>query len=154
MSERTTPTASVGAPDVAEDIADRGDNALTSGSIAGPPSKLTCPACGGAVWERDEGGMSFYRCHVGHAYTANSMAAEQGELLEQTLWEALRMFEERAELHRRMADRAKVQFPEVAARYADRAAEAHSSTEVIRRILLGESDGPETAGASPRAVME
>ena len=139
MSERSTPTSSVGIPSDAGDIADRGDNALTTGSITGPPSALTCPDCGGALWERNEEGLLFYRCHVGHSYTAESMAAEHDDLLEQTLWEALRMFEESAKLHRRMAERARDAEPAMARRYAERAEENLTRTEVIRRVLLGEN---------------
>jgi len=142
MSERTTPTTSVGVPSESHDIADRGDNALTSGSITGPPTALTCPDCGGALWERtEEGGLTIYRCHVGHAYTAESMAAGHEELLEQTLWEALRMFEERAEMHRRMSDRARQTQPEMSVRFGERADESEQRGGLIRRILLGENGG-------------
>ena len=145
MSERQTPTSSVGVPSESGDIADRGDNALTTGSLSDPPSMLTCPECGGALWERNEEGLLFYRCHVGHSYTAESMAAEHDHLLEQTLWEALRMFEESANLHRRMAERARRNQPEMAGRYAERAAETQARIEMIRRILLGENARPQSA---------
>jgi two-component system, chemotaxis family, protein-glutamate methylesterase/glutaminase len=39
-----------------------------------------------------------YRCHVGHSYTAPVLLAEQTEKIEETLWVALRMFEERRNL--------------------------------------------------------
>lgn len=142
MSERTTPTSSAGVESESHDIADRGDNALTTGGLSGPPSSLTCPECGGALWERNENGLSLFRCHVGQSYTADSMVAEHGELLEQMLWEALRMFQENVVLHRRMAERARGTHPEMSARYAERAEEAQQRTELIRRILLGENGGP------------
>jgi two-component system chemotaxis response regulator CheB len=138
LAQRKTPTASVGIPSEAEDIADRGDNALTSGSMPEPVSILTCPECGGVVWERGEQGLLFYRCHVGHTYTAETMAAEQAGALEATLWEALRMFEETAALQRKMAERARYGQPAMASAFEDRAAEAHSRAELIRGILLGE----------------
>jgi two-component system chemotaxis response regulator CheB len=141
VSDHQTPTLSVGVPSESGDVADRGDNALTSGSMSGPPSALTCPECGGAIWERTEGGLLFFRCHVGHSYTAESIAAGHDGLLEQTLWEAMRMFEENANLHRRMARRAEATDPAVARRYAQRAAEMIARTDVIRRILLGENGG-------------
>ena len=139
MSQRQTPTSSAGVPSDAGDIADRGDNALTTGGITGPPSALTCPDCGGALWERHEQGLLFYRCHVGHSYSAESMAAEHGELLEQTLWAALRMFEESASIHRRMASRAEQGEPVMARRYHERAEETQARIELLRRILLGEN---------------
>ena len=139
MSERQTPTSSIGTPSEAGDVADRGDNALTTRGMNGPPSALTCPGCGGAVWEQNEQGLLFYRCHVGHTYSAQSMAAEQDGLLEQTLWEAMRMFQENVNLHERMAERTASAEPDMARRYRERAEEGRTRTEVIRRVLLGES---------------
>ena len=143
MSERQTPTSSAGIPSEAGDIADRGDNALTTGGIPGTPSSLTCPDCGGALWERADGGALSYRCHVGHSYTAESMAAGHEDLLEQTLWAALRMFEESASIHRRMASRAEHGEPALARRYHERADESQSRTDLLRRILLGENGAEE-----------
>ena len=150
MSERRTPTSSVGVPSDSGDIADRGDNALTSGSITGPPTAFTCPQCGGAIWEQGEGdnGLLYYRCHVGHAYTAESMAAEHESMLEQTLWAALRMFQEQAALHWRMADKAEQTQPDLAPRFRERAEENEARSELIRKILLGETSG---SPAAPRA---
>ena len=48
-----------------------------SGELQGEPSGLTCPECGGALWEQQEGELIRFRCHVGHAYSAESMQAEQ-----------------------------------------------------------------------------
>ena len=151
MSERRPPTSSAGIESDSGDIADRGDNALTTGSMHGPPSALTCPDCGGALWERTEEGLLFYRCHVGHSYTAESMAAGHDELLEQTLWEALRMFEESASIHRRMAERAKSDQPDLAERFGERAAEANRRTDLLRGILLGEN-GARGAGSGAGAT--
>src|SRR3546814_12962008 len=39
-----------------------------------------------------------YRCHTGHAYTAPVLLAEQTAKIQETLWVALRMFEERRNL--------------------------------------------------------
>src|SRR5262245_11781291 len=35
---------------------------------------LTCPACGGAIWEVEREGVLAFRCHVGHAYGTESFA--------------------------------------------------------------------------------
>jgi len=36
--------------------------------LFGPPSGLTCPDCGGALWQVPEGRVVRYQCHVGHQY--------------------------------------------------------------------------------------
>ena len=114
--------------------------------MSGPPSALTCPDCCGAIWEHDEQGLLLYRCHVGHSYTADSFAAEHDGQLEQTLWAALRMFEENANLHRRMAQRAERTDSMAARRFRERADETQGRIELLRRLLLGENGA---GGAAP-----
>lgn len=57
-----------------------------------------CPACGGVLWKIAKGGLLRYRCHTGHAFTSAVLLAEQTAKIEETLWVALRMFEERRNL--------------------------------------------------------
>jgi two-component system chemotaxis response regulator CheB len=89
------------------DIAEVGAEDLKTRNMIGPPSKFTCPECGGALWEIQDGKLLRYRCHVGHGYTAESLMAAQGEKLEDALWSALRALEETAGMRRRMANRAR-----------------------------------------------
>jgi two-component system chemotaxis response regulator CheB len=72
----------------------------------GQPSTLTCPECGGSLWQKDTGGTLRYVCHTGHAYSLESLVEEQGRSLETTLWSALRALQERADMQRRLARRA------------------------------------------------
>lgn len=39
-----------------------------------------------------------YRCHTGHAFTSSALLTQQTVKIEETLWVALRMFEERQNL--------------------------------------------------------
>jgi len=72
---------------------------------AGDPSGLTCPECGGALWQRDEGRLVRFACRTGHAFSPESLIQEQSKSLETAMWSALRSLEERADLFRRMARR-------------------------------------------------
>ena len=54
----------------------------------GQPSGFGCPDCGGSLWELQEGELIRFRCRVGHAWTANSLVAEQTEGIESALWTA------------------------------------------------------------------
>lgn len=37
----------------------------------GRRSFVTCPECAGALWEMEEGDTLRYRCHIGHAFSAD-----------------------------------------------------------------------------------
>jgi two-component system chemotaxis response regulator CheB len=71
----------------------------------GEISALTCPECGGALWEIRDGKLLRYECHVGHAYSEQALIAEQNGAVEAALWTALRALRERAALMRRLSDR-------------------------------------------------
>jgi two-component system, chemotaxis family, protein-glutamate methylesterase/glutaminase len=45
----------------------------------GQLSSFTRPECQGALWEINAGSMLRYRCHVGHAFTAEAMLSSQSE---------------------------------------------------------------------------
>ena len=69
--------------------------ALDSGILKwGTPSIYTCPECHGVLLQRDEGIGTRFRCHTGHAYSANSLLAEFSIRTEKTLWSAIRSLEE------------------------------------------------------------
>jgi len=68
------------------------------------PSALTCPGCGGGLWELNDARPLRYRCHTGHAYTAVTLERSQGEVAEQALWSSVRALRERELLLRRLAD--------------------------------------------------
>jgi two-component system chemotaxis response regulator CheB len=65
----------------------------------------TCPDCGGGLWEIKEGKLIRYRCHIGHTFTERELITGHGEKIEETLWVALRMMEEKRHLLYRIADR-------------------------------------------------
>lgn len=62
------------------------DELLASVEKIGRISKLTCPACNGALWEINDLDMLRYRCHVGHAFSAESLSEGQTQMLELALW--------------------------------------------------------------------
>lgn len=72
---------------------------------AGEPSEFTCPECGGTLWAQEEGPLLRFRCRVGHAYSTQSLLAEQTQSLEAALWAAVVALEERADLALRLARR-------------------------------------------------
>lgn len=120
-------------PDIAED----GSDELKTKNLTGPPSKFTCPECGGALWEIQNGKLLRYRCHVGHGFTAESLMAAQGERLEDALWSALRALDETAGMRRRMAERARKGGWNLMARnYEEQAQHAETRAGLVRSVLV------------------
>jgi two-component system chemotaxis response regulator CheB len=63
---------------------------------------LTCPECGGAIWEVRHSHPLRYRCHTGHAFTAAVLSQLQGSEVEEALWAAVRAMHEQEQLFRRL----------------------------------------------------
>ncbi|MFL6231647.1 MAG: chemotaxis protein CheB [Thermoanaerobaculia bacterium] len=106
------------------------------GSLTGNPSGLTCPACGGALFEKPGEQPVHFRCRTGHAYSPESLAADQTETLDAALWAALRSLEETASLARRMEKRAREHDNLPACqRYQQRAREADQHAGLLRSML-------------------
>lgn len=84
-------------------IAERVLSDLSSVNQLGYQVPFNCPGCGGVLWKVEKDSSLRFRCHTGHAYTAASLLAEQTSKIEETMWTALRMFEERKNLLTEMA---------------------------------------------------
>jgi two-component system, chemotaxis family, protein-glutamate methylesterase/glutaminase len=143
-------------PTTTEPVAELDQGALDIAErtpLRGDLSGLTCPECGGALWEQQEGEVVRFRCHVGHAYSVESMQAEQGVALEAALWSALRSLEERAGLFRRLARRS-VRSPETAERYERKAAEVGRHADAVRHTIaeLGRAPAPASTGEGESAA--
>ena len=66
-------------------------------------TRLSCPECNGGLAEIDLSGLRYYRCHVGHQYSPQSLEAAQREAVEARLWAAAAALEEHAALARHLA---------------------------------------------------
>ena len=126
---------------IAEQGMDGGD-LIASVERLGRISKLTCPDCHGALWEINDKDILRFRCHVGHAFSAESLSDGQTEMLEVALWSAVRALEEKMILARRMVERARQEnHTRVAAMFERRAQEAERNSSVIREVLLADEKG-------------
>ena len=116
-----------GAVSIAEPIVGRRD---------GPASGLTCPDCHGALWDTREGGVTKFRCRVGHAWTEAGLLTQQGDTLEVALWTALRVIGERAELTQRVRQRAVERGHHHAAKlFDDRIRAFDHDARILRNVL-------------------
>ena len=118
------------------------EEALQKKERPGVPSGFACPECHGALWELTEGQVIRFRCRTGHAYSAETLLAEQSDAIETALWSALRALEERAALAQRLVQRARDRQQNLSAlRFEAQEQDAQYSASIIRQLLLdGEGD--------------
>jgi two-component system chemotaxis response regulator CheB len=99
----------------------------------GKPAPFTCPECHGSLWEITDGSIVRYRCHVGHAYTGETMLAAQADDIEKMLWSVMRSHRERAELARRLAEREGSN--RLAAQFRKRGQEYEEDAEIVHKLI-------------------
>jgi two-component system chemotaxis response regulator CheB len=116
--------------------------AQVNGERVGELAVMTCPECGGALWQIDDDKLVRFRCHIGHAYYAENLLAEQAEALEAALWTAVRIFKEKAVLAGQLASQAQAKGEAgIAERYADQAKLSERYSELIQQYILGGAAG-------------
>lgn len=119
------------------DIIEMDIAAIENGDRPGNPSGYACPECRGVLWEVREGKLIRFRCRTGHAFSINSLIAEQSDALEVALWSALRALEEKAALTQRMGEQAIARNQTLSAkRFREQAQESHQGAALIRELLL------------------
>lgn len=101
--------------------------------VPGRPASVSCPACSGVMTEVRTGAARHYRCHVGHAYGPASLLNAQQEAAEAAVWTAVASMEERAGLHRELAEAAVE--PAEREEHLTRAREVGEQANVLRRQL-------------------
>ena len=125
-------------------IAERVVGTAEQAEQLGTQVPLTCPDCGGSLWQVQQGHVLRYRCHTGHAYTAEALAESSQEALEETLWVALRMLEERKNLLGSMVDHDSGYWTE---QRTERVEEMKVHINRLREFLLHDSEA--TAPTEP-----
>ncbi|TMK87352.1 MAG: chemotaxis protein CheB [Actinobacteria bacterium] len=114
----------------------------------GDPSEFTCPECGGTLWEQQEGDLLRFRCRVGHAYSTESLLADQREALEAALWGAVVALEERADLANRLAGRMEDRGrAHRAGRYVREAGDARRRAGIVREAIAHLSQAESDVGS-------
>ena len=122
------------------------NNDIENMAELGTPTAFACPSCHGALWELQDGNLTRYRCHTGHAFSPESLLAEQSDAVEEALYSALRALEEKATALRRLAGQYQ-RLPKLQRDYERRAGEADKSADSIRSLL--DRDKKSSARADP-----
>lgn len=119
------------------DIVELDGAGLRSQGQPGTTTSLTCPDCGGNLFQTHERNLLQFRCRVGHAFSAESLVAGQAKAQEEALWAAIRSLEERAELMSKMASSARSRnSTKSAQRFEAQALEAQQRSDLIRQALF------------------
>ena len=119
--------------------------AQVNGQRVGELAVMTCPECGGSLWQMDDDKLVRFRCHIGHAYYGENLLAEQAEALEAALWTAVRIFKEKAVLAGQLAAQSRAKGEAgIADRYADQARLSERYSEVIQQYILSGVAGTAT----------
>lgn len=114
------------------------DNSVESGiEQLGQPSSYTCPECHGALLQLAEGDRVRFRCHTGHAYSADSLLAALTEWIEDSLWNSIRSIEESVRLLNHMADHLHVMNNErESEQLLKKAQEAQRQADLVRQAVF------------------
>jgi two-component system chemotaxis response regulator CheB len=131
----------------ASDLGQRGMNEETR-ELVDPPDlirdpppndrqiALSCPECGGALYEEKSGAMAHFMCHVGHSFSPESLSEIHKEALERALWQAMRTLNERITLHQQFIRRQRNAGEEtLLKRFEDSLASAERDVELLRDII-------------------
>jgi two-component system chemotaxis response regulator CheB len=103
----------------------------------GDPSLFTCPDCHGTLLNIKDEALLRFRCHTGHAFTAQSLLASLNESTEDTIWSAVRTLQEGAMLLHHLAQHARDADQEDEAKKLDREAQQKLEQALLLRKGLG-----------------
>jgi two-component system chemotaxis response regulator CheB len=103
----------------------------------GDLAALTCEACGGPLWEIRNEKVLRFRCREGHSYTAKTLLQEQKDGIEQSLWAAVQMMDERVRVLERLVayDKGKGRKTTLSG-FQARARETKKHADSLRQFLL------------------
>ncbi|MCE6992949.1 chemotaxis protein CheB [Dyadobacter sp. CY323] len=103
----------------------------------GQLSPFTCPDCHGVLTLLKDGDISRFRCHTGHAYSADGLLTAIMEKVEDDLYSAIRGVDESIMLLNHVGDHfAEANHAGLAARYFQQAQKAGQRAELMRQAAL------------------
>ena len=103
----------------------------------GELSPFTCPECHGVLTMLREDVITRFRCHTGHAFSAETLLESAAEAIEARLWDAVRAVDETVMLLNHLGEElAKAGNAAAAERCFDRAREAHDRMAGVREKAI------------------
>ena len=109
---------------------------LGAPSVRSELTALICPGCGGVLSQIKSSSPLRFRCQVGHAYTAESLANQKENAIDEAMRIALRILEEQVTLCAKMADDARSSGRGAAASsFEQRLMESLAQANLLRRAI-------------------
>jgi two-component system chemotaxis response regulator CheB len=109
------------------------------GDRAGGVSVISCPHCGGVMWQTEERRLAEFRCHVGHSFEGQTLLGEMEDWIERTTWSLVRALRERAILACELAKLARQRDEaQLAIRLENQARKAEQQLLAVQDTLLKE----------------
>jgi two-component system, chemotaxis family, protein-glutamate methylesterase/glutaminase len=103
----------------------------------GELTPYTCPECHGVLSKLHNDNIVRYRCHTGHAYSADALITSITEKIEDNLYSAIRGMDESIILLNHLGDHsAEANQPRLAALYFQKAKEADERSQLVRKAAL------------------
>ncbi len=102
----------------------------------GPQSSISCPDCGGPMWDVGTPQLRRYRCYLGHVASATRVLREGDAKIEGAMWSAIRALHERAVTYDTLAaDSKKAGSAAASEVFTTKAAEAREQVELARAFM-------------------
>jgi two-component system, chemotaxis family, protein-glutamate methylesterase/glutaminase len=129
------------------------EDPIQAGVLAiGRPSTFACPECHGVLMQIAEAGRLRFRCHTGHAYSAESLLTEISDQIEVALWNTIRTMQEGALLLREFGSHAEASHaPGSGQAFIDRAAELMQQATTLRTMVSAPTE-EEVREADPMSL--
>ena len=110
------------------------DNAFALGIFQhGELTPFTCPECHGVLAALRDGNIKRYRCHTGHAFSANSLLTSITERIEENVFSAIRGIDESVMLLNHIGDHfAEKNETKLASYYFNKAKDAADKAAILR----------------------
>ena len=135
---------------IARDLAAQGRGEPRGGRI----TTYVCAECGGSLWQLEENAVLFFRCHTGHTFGPELLLQQKSELLEATLWAAVRTLVEKGTLTRQVANRLPAGADPEQRAVIEAAAALDGEYEAALRRLLEAWPNPSDQGRLVTEAME
>lgn len=113
-----------------------GGNKIEKLNKIGDQTSVSCPACGGPLWQIKNEKSIHFRCHIGHSLTPKVLINGQDEQIQQSLWLAYRILDEKYRMQKKLAEKIVGEENKIyKSLYEDKINETRENLDILRNTL-------------------